>query len=201
MLNRLNVEHGLIISYEDLYIPEVNELLDLPNEYFHWLMTKSGQMGSGGDFRICDYPFVFDAAAKTQLLRADQQIQMYNARQQAHNNFVFNVMMMGNAQDPEGMQFLSLRVSRANLVHDTLIQAQSFNVDDLKKPLRVEFVGEAAEDAGGVTKEFFLLLMRELLDPKYGMFKTYDETRTIWFHPYCFEVSNLIFLNFRAHFM
>ena len=33
-------------------------------------------------------------------------------------------------------------------------------------PMRVQYVGEEAEDAGGVSKEFFLLLlMPDLLDP------------------------------------
>jgi len=45
---------------------------------------------------------------------------------------------------------------------------------------KVKFCGEEAEDAGGVTKEFFLLLLRDILDPKYGMFKVYEETQTIW---------------------
>lgn len=36
-------------------------------------------------------------------------------------------------------------------------------------------------DAGGVRKEFFLLIMKELLDPKYGMFRYYEESRLIWF--------------------
>lgn len=30
-------------------------------------------------------------------------------------------------------------------------------------------------------KEFFLLIMRELLDPKYGMFRYYEDSRLIWF--------------------
>lgn len=48
---------------------------------------------------------------------------------------------------------------------------------------QVKFKGEEAEDAGGVTKEFFLLLIREILNPKYGMFKVYEETQTIWWVP------------------
>jgi len=47
--------------------------------------------------------------------------------------------------------------------------------------VKVIFVGEEAVDAGGVRKEFFLLIMRELLDPKYGMFRYYEESRLIWF--------------------
>lgn len=46
---------------------------------------------------------------------------------------------------------------------------------------QVIFVGEEAVDAGGVRKEFFLLIMRELLDPKYGMFRYYEGSRLIWF--------------------
>ena len=40
---------------------------------------------------------------------------------------------------------------------------------DLFKPLRVHFIGEDGIDAGGVKKEFFQLLMTELLSPDYGM--------------------------------
>ena len=31
-------------------------------------------------------------------------------------------------------------------------------------------------------QEFFLLLMRDILDPKYGMFKTIEENHLIWFN-------------------
>ncbi len=40
---------------------------------------------------------------------------------------------------------------------------------DLFKPLRVHFIGEEGIDAGGVKKEFFQLLITELLSPDYGM--------------------------------
>lgn len=51
----------------------------------------------------------------------------------------------------------------------------------------MKFHNEEAEDAGGVRKEFFMLLLKDLLDPKYGMFKEYPETRTIWFSEDSFE--------------
>lgn len=51
----------------------------------------------------------------------------------------------------------------------------------LSRLWQVIFVGEEAVDAGGVRKEFFLLIMKELLDPKYGMFRYYEESRLIWF--------------------
>lgn len=39
-----------------------------------------------------------------------------------------------------------------------------------------------------------MLLLREILDPKYGMFKQYDETRTIWFIEESFEDEVMYFL-------
>lgn len=45
-----------------------------------------------------------------------------------------------------------------------------------------------------MTKEFFLFLLRDLLDLKYGMFKNYEDTRTIWFNPSCFETDDMFYL-------
>lgn len=51
-------------------------------------------------------------------------------------------------------------------------------------------VGEEAVDEGGVLKEFFMLISRELLTPDYGMFKYYEESRLLWFNE---DVSLSIF--------
>ena len=40
--------------------------------------------------------------------------------------------------------------------------------NDLKKKLRVTFVGEHGLDMGGLTKEWFLLLIREIFLSDYG---------------------------------
>jgi E3 ubiquitin-protein ligase HERC4 len=90
--------------------------------------------------------------------------------------------------------YLSLFVRRDYIVQDTLKQLAKQNRDDLKKPLKVMFLGEDALDAGGVKKEFFLILIREILDPKYGMFTYYDQTRTVWFNDQSFEETDMYFL-------
>lgn len=40
---------------------------------------------------------------------------------------------------------------------------------DLKKKLKVTFAGEPGLDMGGLTKEWFLLLVRQIFQPDYGM--------------------------------
>ncbi|XP_003378945.1 putative HECT-domain protein [Trichinella spiralis] len=51
----------------------------------------------------------------------------------------------------------------------------------------VQFVGEDADDLGGLKKEFFMLIFQELFNPKYGMFVEYEESRYTWFAHYNFE--------------
>ena len=58
----------------------------------------------------------------------------------------------------------------------------------------MKFHGEEAEDAGGVRKEFFMLLLKEILDPKYGMFTHHEETRAIWFSEASLEEESMYFL-------
>jgi len=54
-------------------------------------------------------------------------------------------------------------------------------VGEILKPLKVIFEGEPAIDAGGVRKEFFQLLVEQLLAPDFGLFTSSDEGRTFWF--------------------
>lgn len=44
------------------------------------------------------------------------------------------------------------------------------NPQDLKKQLYVEFEGEQGIDEGGVSKEFFQLVVEEIFNPDIGMF-------------------------------
>ena len=45
------------------------------------------------------------------------------------------------------------------------------NKTDLKKKVRVTFSGEPGVDMGGLTKEWFLLLLRKIFRPEYGTSK------------------------------
>lgn len=43
---------------------------------------------------------------------------------------------------------------------------------DLKKKLKVTFVGEPGLDMGGLTKEWFLLLIKQIFHEDYGSYAT-----------------------------
>lgn len=104
---------------------------------------------------------------------------------QAQQNLLLANLLAHNPTDIN--EFVVFNVTRENIVNDTIREICMCNVKDLKKPLKVKFLGEEGEDAGGVRKEFFLLLMKEILDQKYGMFQEYEESRLIWFASNSFE--------------
>uniref|UniRef100_A0A8D0ALA4 HECT and RLD domain containing E3 ubiquitin protein ligase 4 n=1 Tax=Sander lucioperca TaxID=283035 RepID=A0A8D0ALA4_SANLU len=159
ILHMVSERAGHIIQYDKFYIHELDDLIDIRNDYVTWIQRQM-------------YPMV-------SLCMAVDQAQMQN----------FSSMFMPAVESVNPCLILIVR--RENIVGDTMeVLRKSKNVD-YKKPLKVIFVGEEAVDAGGVRKEFFLLIMKELLDPKYGMFRYYEESRLIWFSNKTFEDIDL----------
>ncbi|XP_029465562.1 probable E3 ubiquitin-protein ligase HERC4 isoform X2 [Rhinatrema bivittatum] len=191
ILHRVNERAGQIIQYDKFYIHEVQDFIDIRNDYINWFQQQAFGVGTDVPITICTYPFVFDAQAKTTLLQTDAVLQMQMAVDQAHRqNFTSIFLPVFESVNP----CLILIVRRENIVGDAMEVLRKTKNIDYKKPLKVIFVGEEAVDAGGVRKEFFLLIMRELLDPKYGMFRYYEESRLIWFSDQTFEDSDLFHL-------
>ncbi|CAG0920580.1 unnamed protein product [Notodromas monacha] len=185
MLNTLVKDHRLQIKPQEFYIEELNDYADIAKDYIRRRYTPSKEPDM---LYFCNYPFIFDAASKTVLLQTDAALQMHSAMNEAQIiMFPFPHVDMQN-------QFMVFIVTRENIVRDTLCQLLKAPAEDLKKPLRIVFAGEEAVDAGGVRKEFFILLMRELLDPKYGMFFSYPETNVVWFSEETFEDTSMYFL-------
>ncbi|XP_032310272.1 probable E3 ubiquitin-protein ligase HERC4 isoform X2 [Drosophila ananassae] len=173
------------LNYQLFYWPDLSDYADVQQEYVKWIMADTAS-----EFNICNFSFLFDPSAKTALLQADQALQMHSAMANAASNAFYNLLNYGLPVS----HFIVLNVTRENLVQDSLRELQRYSQTDLKKPLKIKFHGEEAEDAGGVRKEFFMLLLKDLLDPKYGMFKEYEDSRLIWFADLSFETENMYFL-------
>ncbi|KAL4239292.1 putative E3 ubiquitin-protein ligase herc4 [Mactra antiquata] len=183
-LNHVNENNGQIVPYNKFYINDMTDRVNLRNDYIQWIQVQSQQKYSPGhQLLFCSYPFTFDAAAKSLLLQTDAMMQMQTAMDEVNRRNFQSLFLPINPTSP----CLVFYVHRDNIVEDTLRQLMSYQSADLKKPLKVAFHGEEALDEGGVRKEFFMLLLRELLDPKYGMFKYHDDSRMHWFSPFAFE--------------
>ncbi|XP_033986178.1 probable E3 ubiquitin-protein ligase HERC3 [Trematomus bernacchii] len=183
------------VEYNRFYIPDITNLVDIQEDYLKWFLSKAdikqSSSPSQSDFpsvNLCAYPFILNAQAKTTMLQTDAELQMQMAVSGAnlHNVFMLLTLEPHLARNP----YLVLHVRRDHLVSDTLRELTMYSDVDLKKPLKVIFDGEEAVDAGGVTKEFFLLLLKELMDPVYGMFTHYKESNLLWFSDKCFVEQN-----------
>ena len=167
------------IPYSEFYNKEVSDGLDLQAEYIAWV--KHGQTNPNALVSFCQMPFLLTPEAKSNILHGESMLQKHQHMSAAAMQAFFR------GESPNDAGFLRICVRRSHLVEDALNELAT-HVEDLKKPLRVTFVNEPAQDAGGVTKEFFQLLSREIFKPEFGMF-VYDEaaTRTIWFSPTSLE--------------
>uniref|UniRef100_A0A672HP20 HECT domain-containing protein n=1 Tax=Salarias fasciatus TaxID=181472 RepID=A0A672HP20_SALFA len=187
------------VEYNHFYIPDITSLVDIQEDYLKWFLRKADIVSDSRDclfslqsdfltVNLCAYPFILNAQAKTTMLQTDAELQMQVAVSGAnlHNVFMLLTLEPQLARNP----YLVLHVRRSHLVSDTLRELTMYSDVDLKKPLKVIFDGEEAVDAGGVTKEFFLLLLKELMDPVYGMFTHYKESNLLWFSDKCFVEDN-----------
>ncbi|KAL1881667.1 putative E3 ubiquitin-protein ligase [Paecilomyces lecythidis] len=142
-----------------------------------------------GKFSFCQYAFFLSIWAKIHILEHDARRQMEVKAREAF----FDSILSRKAVS----QYLVLKVRRDCLVEDSLRGVSEViggGPEEVKKGLRIEFLGEEGVDAGGLRKEWFLLLVREVFDPNHGLFLYDEESQFCYFNPYCFESSEQFFL-------
>ncbi|KAG1677786.1 putative E3 ubiquitin-protein ligase HECTD2 [Nymphon striatum] len=159
--------HHKKIPYTEFYNASLDHI-ELFKEYQSWENSKKNR------FNYCQYPFVLTIAAKKHILQKDAQHQMViNAR---HRRFPTVTDQVASLD----VFFLNISIRRSHLVSDSLNEIVKKQAD-LKKKLRVSFVGEPGLDMGGLTKEWFLLLIRKIFHPDYGMFVYHEKCHCYWF--------------------
>lgn len=138
-----------------------NSLLDysdLVSDFEAWEARTS-------TFSFCQYPFLLSISAKSRILEHDARRQMSIKAREA---FLDSILRQKDVS-----QYLNLKVRRDCLVEDSLrgvSEVLGGGQEEIKKSLRIEFVGEEGVDAGGLRKEWFLLLVREVFDPNHGVY-------------------------------
>ncbi|RKF84004.1 putative E3 ubiquitin-protein ligase mug30 [Golovinomyces cichoracearum] len=172
---------GQIIATSDFY----NSLLDCSDLIADFEAWESRRC----KFSFCQYPFFLSIWAKIQIMEHDARRQMEVKAREAFFDSIMTRKMIN--------QYLVLTVRRDCLVEDSLkavSEVVGTGSEEIKKGLRITFKGEEGIDAGGLRKEWFLLLVRDVFNPDHGMF-TYDEdSRCCYFNPNSFETTDQFFL-------
>jgi len=182
-LSPLDVRSPLI-PQEEFYNEPLNETIEMDRDFANWKMPQEQAMYSDKQkFSFMSNPFILSPATKAQALYYDNRIMMYRERRM---NLLHSVMVGGGEINP----YLRLAIRRDHIIEDALVELEVVvleNPQDLKKQLVVEFDSEQGIDEGGLSKEFFQLIIEEIFNPDYGMFIHCSESHTYWFNPSSYE--------------
>ncbi|XP_046384867.1 probable E3 ubiquitin-protein ligase HECTD2 [Ischnura elegans] len=162
------------LHYTELYNSALDHI-DLMKDFSVWQNSSNT-----GQFSYCQQPFLLSIVAKRTILAKDSEQQMIQtARRSIEAKGAFYRYRYRYRPQME-LFFLNIRVRRSHLVSDSLNEISN-KKQDLKKKLKVSFIGEPGLDMGGLAKEWLLLLIRHIFEPDYGMFVYHPNSRCYWF--------------------
>ena len=140
-------------------------------------------------FTLLDYMWLFNPAAKSDIIllfnerqKKSEFVKSINQIRELRPQPLFGLGFLLSTKDI----FLTINIRRNYLIEDALNELSKPDIK-LQNPIKVKFIGEQGVDEGGVRKEFFLLFIRQIFDPDYGMFNYNKKTRLYWFNHYSFE--------------
>ncbi len=81
------------------------------------------------------------------------------------------------------MDRLNLVIKRAEIFTNAYVQMRNMSVDQMKKRLHIDFAGEIGIDAGGLTKDFFSELSKEIFNAERKLFKFASNGSTYYPNP------------------
>ena len=145
------------------------------NDFIHWnnrLVSESNK--NNNHFYLFNYSFLLSPELKKNVILTLTSIEQENAKQVAMQNAIFT-------SQTHFCPFLILSVNREKLLQDTLSHIATWQPLDYKKTLKVIFENEEGVDAGGVRKEFFQLIINQLMSLDFGLFVPSNEGgRSLW---------------------
>lgn len=154
------------------------DFVDLRADYDNWQLTKAFKKPK---FSFCRYPFILSVGAKSKVFEHSIQREI-NASIQRE---CFSMMAL---QDPNSRQvtpvpslYVHMRISRQNLLDDSIKLIQKWHLTPKQRLLKIEFKGEPGIDAGGLTKEWFYLFYQRIFEPSLNVFVADDSSNYCWF--------------------
>ncbi|XP_061540410.1 ubiquitin-protein ligase E3A [Phycodurus eques] len=160
-----------LIPFEDFVNESLSDVVEMDKDFTFFKVDAETKFS----FQTC--PFVLNVFTKNQGLYYDNRIRMYSERRLT--------ALYGMVQGQQSSPYLKLKVRRDHIIDDALVRLEMISMEnpsDLKKQLFVEFEGEQGVDEGGVSKEFFQLVLEEIFNPDIGMFTYDDDTKLFWFN-------------------
>lgn len=134
---------------------------------------------------LCQYPFLISLGSKISVLEYEARRQMERKAEEAFINSLDKRVVID--------VYLRIKIRRDHIVQDSM-KAIKLNLTNLKKSLKVQFINEPGVDAGGLRKEWFILLTKEIFHPQAGLFHNVEDSNLLWFNIFPLEDREMYFL-------
>ena len=176
-----------IIDYKYFQNEYLSKNLDVKRELqigFNNSKIRQGQSKSDEnlEFTFLSYTWLFNTSTKYEIIK------LFNKVKQIKKAYYINNDNMEDLNEllKRNPVFFGLLIRRDFIVEDAFDLITKFP-NKIQFPLKIKFIGEEAEDEGGVKREFFTIVSRRIFDANYGMFIYNEKTRLFWFNINSFE--------------
>ena len=199
-----------IINYKNFYNYELNNNFDIRTEFYLYKKNqaeiektkKEENLNLKEEFNIhnfkndlhslsftlLSYTWLFDASSKYKLINIYNKHSQNDILLDSVSNLIPQIQHLlnndNNLNENIDINFnlcLTLSIRRDYLIEDTLKELSKPNIN-LRSPLKIDFIGEEGIDQGGLKKEFFMLLTRQLFNEKNNLFLYNNKSRLFWFN-------------------
>lgn len=172
----INSFYNIMLDFID-YKDDFNnwEGLEVKKKLDDIILIEEEQQKQRRKFTFCKYPFLLSLGVKISIMEYEtRKIMEYHAE----------MAFLDSLDKGKNISvYFKIRVRRNHIVQDSLNVIKGHQGDFLKA-LRIEFINEKGVDAGGLRKEWFMLLTKKFFHKNSTLFGTVSESRYTWFIGY-----------------
>ncbi|KAE8980167.1 hypothetical protein PR003_g25051 [Phytophthora rubi] len=165
------------------------------------MVRRSSVMGDAGRFTFAEASQLDAAETLSGYKLSARELELLDrvSRLPFPKKYAWFLERMGALLRPWEEGRIKLRVQREHILVESMEQLLGIQPEHIHFPLRIEFVGEAGIDAGGLQREWFSILFGRLLDDELGLFMTcHRHTQAVAINPHSEDCTADHLLYFRG---
>ncbi|ETI56684.1 hypothetical protein, variant [Phytophthora nicotianae] len=136
------------------------------------------------------YPTEDDIPETTETPKSVTEFMAF-AKRDFPSKYAHFVMSASSLLVPVDKEHLRLNVERAKVLMDSMESLAVIPLRNLHSVMRINFIDENGIDAGGLQREWFVMLNEALVDPAHGLFVCTNKSEQTYFLRPCSNVDDL----------
>ena len=132
-------------------------------------------------FNLFHFPFLIPLKIRSSLFTSITISQMESTAKQIYSSCPSKISSL----------FSPFLVRRDHILEDSLKCIHNSDPIRLRRRMKVKFIGEDAVDAGGVKREFFSEIAKQVFTTQSRLFNYFPDTHVFWFNPAAISSADL----------